>query len=131
MGPDRNPGTSRQADRGALLDELADRQGGRRHVCVDLYQPIAVGHLDANTVVKCRTYCRHLAARGCANRSAVAREDVDAGVEMEVAVVRRLELERRGTEFLDDRGARDRAHQLAWLDRVGGRARREIPSRLR
>src|SRR5713101_8885626 len=126
MRPNRKPGAAHQADLVALLHELTDRHGDRRHMCVDLNQPVAVGHLDANTEVKCRTYRRHLAARGCANRSAVAREDVDAGVEMEVAVVRGLELERRRTELLDDRGGRDRAYQLARLDRVGRRAGREI-----
>src|SRR5260370_16018042 len=128
MRPDGKPGAPPHADLVALLHELTERHRGRGHVRVDFYQPVAVGHLDANTEVKCRTHRRHLAARGGANRSAVAREDVDAGVEVEVSVVRRLEVERRGTEFLDDRGARDRAYQLARLDRVGGPGRRGIRS---
>src|SRR5260370_8626184 len=112
MRPDRKPGAAPHADLVALLHELTERHRGRRHVRVDFYQPVAVGHLDANTEVKCRTHRRHLAARGRANRSAVAREDVNASVEVEVSVVRRLELERGSTESPDDRRAPDRAYHL-------------------
>src|SRR4029077_17783587 len=75
---------------------------------------------------KRRTRRGHDSAGGCCDGSAVRREDVDAGVEVEGAVVSRLQLERGRAEFLDDRGPHDRAHQLTWPDRVRKYARRKI-----
>src|SRR5690242_15328789 len=80
---DRQAGAADEADGLPLLDQLSDLGRGERHVRVYLDEPIAVGDRDAHPKVVRVTRGRHPPAGRRDDRRAKAREQVDAGVEME------------------------------------------------
>src|SRR5260370_1690335 len=89
----------------ALLNFLADRDSHLRHVCVNLDQAETVSDLDPDAEVVRRPCSGHFST-GCRNdRGAVASQQVDPGVEMEIAAEGRLYRERRPSQPLDDLSA--------------------------
>src|SRR4029077_182787 len=82
------------ADLLALLNFLADSYGNLRLVGVDLYEAKAVGHLNPQTECAQVPGRGHLSTGGSNDRAAVAGDQVDALVKMQITVERWLQRER-------------------------------------
>src|SRR5260370_9285125 len=102
----------------ALPTFPADRASHVGHGWVNLDQAETVSDLDPDAEVVGRPCSGHFST-GCRNdRGAVASQQVDPGVEMEIAAEGRLYRERRRSEPLDDLSAGDGTQELTGVDRV-------------
>src|ERR1700674_3411011 len=86
----------------ALLNLLPNSHGHLRHMGVDLDEPKTVGDLNPDPEVVCGTCCSHLSTRGRHDRRAVAGQQIDPRMEMEITAKGRLYGERCRSEPLND-----------------------------
>src|SRR6202521_578487 len=126
MCADRETSAADIPDLLALLNLLPNSHGHLRHVGIDLDETETVRDLNPDPEVVGGTCCGHLSTRGRHDRGAVAGQQVDPCVEMEITAKGRFDPERRGSEPLDDLSARNRAQELAGVDRVGGHTCAEV-----
>jgi hypothetical protein len=108
MCADRETRAADIADLLTLPNFLPKSYGHLRHMGVDLHHAEAVGDLNPDPKVECVTDCSDLSTRSSDDRRAVAGQQIDARVEMQITGKGGFQRERRWSELLDDLSAGNR-----------------------